>query len=161
MLDTRQALNMKLRQAQQDDLPTLLEFEQGVIEEERPCNDTIKKTRVTYYDLNEFLADPNTNLQLVEHDGRVVGCGYAQLRKSESAFAHDKHAYMGFMYVEPSIRGQGVNKMIIDSLISWSRDRGVHDFYLSVYTENRAAIRAYEKVGFTPTLLEMKLNLSE
>jgi ribosomal protein S18 acetylase RimI-like enzyme len=152
---------MNLRIARPDDLPILLEFEQGVIEEERPCNDSIKTTDTKYYDLNALLADPNTSLQLVEHDGRVVGCGYAQLRLSEAAFVHDKHAYMGFMYVEPGARGQGVNKMIIESLISWSRDQGVDDFYLEVYVENRAAIRAYEKVGFTPNMVEMKLNLSQ
>jgi GNAT superfamily N-acetyltransferase len=152
---------MKLRLAQLDDLPILLEFEQGIVEEERPCNDSIKKTSVNYYDLSDLIADPNTNLQLVEHDGRVVGCGYAQLRPSEAAFVHDKHAYLGFMYVEPGVRGQGINTMIVESLISWSRDRGVYDFYLDVYTENRAAIRAYEKVGFTPLQVEMKLNLSK
>jgi GNAT superfamily N-acetyltransferase len=152
---------MKLRLAQQEDLPIMLEFEQGVIEEERPFNNSIKKTDVNYYDLHDLLADSDTSLQLVEHDGRVVGCGYAQLRASESAFVHDKHAYLGFMYVEPAIRGQGVNKMIIESLISWSKDRGVYDFYLQVYVGNRAAIRAYEKVGFAPEMVEMKLNLSK
>ena len=152
---------MKLRPAQPDDLPTLLEFEQGVIEEERPYNDSIKTTNVKYYDLHDLLTDPNTSLQLVENDGRVVGCGYAQLRPSESAFVHDKHAYLGFMYVEPGVRGQGINKMIIESLISWSKERGVYDFYLEVYVGNLAAVRAYEKVGFTPVMVEMKLNLSK
>jgi GNAT superfamily N-acetyltransferase len=152
---------MKLRLAQPDDLPTLLEFEQGVIEEERPYNDSIKTTNVNYYDLHDLLADPNSSLQLVENDGRVVGCGYAQLRPSESAFVHDKHAYLGFMYVEPGVRGQGINKMIIESLISWSKDKGVNDFYLQVYVGNQAAIRAYEKVGFTAELIEMKLSLGK
>ena len=53
---------MKLRLAQPDDLPILLEFEQGVIEEERPYNDSIKTTKVNYYDLRDLLADPNTSL---------------------------------------------------------------------------------------------------
>ena len=152
---------MELRLAQTDDLPILLEFEQGVIAEERPYNDSIKTTDVNYYDLRDLLADPNTSLQLVEHDGRVVGCGYAQLRPSESAFVHDKHAFLGFMYVEPDVRGQGINKMIIESLISWSKDRGVYDFYLQVYVGNQAAIRAYEKVGFAAELIEMKLGISD
>jgi GNAT superfamily N-acetyltransferase len=152
---------MELRLAQTDDLPILLEFEQGVIAEERPYDDSIKTTDVNYYDLRDLLADPNTSLQLVEHDGRVVGCGYAQLRPSESAFVHDKHAFLGFMYVEPDVRGQGINKMIIESLISWSKDRGVYDFYLQVYGGNQAAIRAYEKVGFAAELIEMKLGISD
>ena len=152
---------MKLRPAQPDDLPILLEFEQGVIEEERPCDDSIKKTYINYYDLSAFLADPNTSLQVVEHDGRVVGCGYAQLRSSEAAFVHDKHAYLGFMYVQPDVSGQVINKMIVDGLISWSKDRGVYDFYLQVYVGNKAAIRAYEKVGFAAELIEMKLGISD
>lgn len=150
---------MKLRRAQTEDMPTLLRFEQGVIEEERPCNDMIKPAGVTYYDLDEVLADPDSILQLVEHDGRIVACGYARLRTSESAFIHERHAYLGFMYVEPDARGQGVNKMLVDSLIEWSKEKGVCDFYLDVYTENQAAIRAYEKAGFEPVMLEMKLNL--
>lgn len=152
---------MKLRLAQPDDLPILLEFEQGVIAEERPCNDSIRPTNVKYYDLDDLIANPESSLQVVEHAGRVVGCGYAKLRPSEPAFVHDKHAYLGFMYVEPGSRGQGVNRMIIESLISWGKDKGVNDFYLDVYVGNRAAIRAYEKVGFIPELIEMKLNLGQ
>ncbi|MGI9271075.1 MAG: GNAT family N-acetyltransferase [Woeseiaceae bacterium] len=148
---------MKLRPAQPDDLSILLAFEQGVIEEERPCNDAIRKTDVKYYDLDGLIADPNASLQVVELDGRIVGCGYAKLRQSEATYMHDQHAYLGFMYVEPNFRRQGINKLIIESLISWSRDRGVNDIYLDVYTENGAAVRAYEKAGFTPLLLEMKL----
>jgi GNAT superfamily N-acetyltransferase len=148
---------MKLRLAQPDDLPVLLEFEQGVIEEERPCNDAIRKSDVKYYDLDFLIADPDSRLELVEHDSRIVGCGYARLRSSKAQFAHERHAYLGFMYVEPDVRGQEINKMIIDSLISWSRGRGVNDIYLDVYAENQAAIRAYEKVGFAPLLVEMKL----
>lgn len=151
---------MKPRLARPDDLPVLLEYEQGVIEEERPCNDTIRKTDVKYYDLDFLIADPDSRLELIEHDGRIVACGYAQLRASEAQFAHERHAYLGFMYVEPSFRGQGVNKMIVDSLTGWSRDRGVSDIYLDVYAENQAAIRAYEKAGFTPLLVEMKLSSS-
>ena len=152
---------MNLRRAQAEDMPTLLRFEQGVVEEERPCNDMIKAAGVTYYDLDEILADPDSILQLVEHEGRIVGSGYARLRTSETAFKHERHAYLGFMYVEPDARGQGVNKMLVESLIEWSKEKGVYDFYLDVYTKNPSAIRAYEKVGFEPVMLEMKLNLSK
>ncbi|MCH9694341.1 MAG: GNAT family N-acetyltransferase [Gammaproteobacteria bacterium] len=150
---------MKLRSAQLDDLPILLKFEQGVIEEERPCNDAIKETGAHYYDLRHLLSDPNTSLQVVEHDGRIIGCGYTQLRVSQAAFVHDKHAYLGFMYVLPDFRGQGVNRLIVESLLEWSREMGVSDFYLDVYVDNQPAVRAYEKAGFEPSLVEMKLKL--
>ena len=63
------------------------------------------------------------------------------------------------MYVAPDRRGLGINGMIIENLINWSKEKGVFDLYLDVYDGNDAAIRAYEKVGFTKSLVEMKINL--
>jgi len=149
---------MKLRPAQPEDLPTLLEFEQGVIKEERPFCDSIKPSGVTYYDLPELMTDPNSSLQVIEHEGRIVGCGYVKLRASRSAYIHEQHAYLGFMYVEPESRRQGINKMILDSLISWSKERGIDDIYLDVYAGNAKAVGAYEKAGFVPEMVEMRLS---
>ena len=46
-------------------------------------------------------------------------------------------------------------------LINWSKTKGIVDFYLDVYDDNDAAIRAYGKAGFTKSLVEMKLNISD
>ena len=37
--------------------------------------------------------------------------------------------------------------------------QGVPDLYLDVYDGNDAAIRAYKKIGFSKSLIEMKINL--
>jgi ribosomal protein S18 acetylase RimI-like enzyme len=50
-----------------------------------------------------------------------------------------------------------LNRKIIDRLIVWSIDQGVSNHYLEVYSGNSSAIRAYEKFGFKPCLIEMKL----
>lgn len=152
---------MKLREAQTADLPTLLEFEQCVVEEERPCNAQIRASDVKYYDLDQLIADPEASLQVVEHEGQMVACGYVQIRSSNAAFTHARHGYMGFMYVVPGARGRGVNKLVVDSLIAWGKEQGVFNFYLDVYAENQPAIRAYEKAGFISTLIEMKLNFDD
>lgn len=153
--------NLLIREALPSDLTVLLEFEQGVVAEERPFNDAIREQDVTYYDLPGLMSDPDASLQLAERDGRIVACGYVWLRKSNPAFTHRRHAYLGFMYVEPDARGQGINKQIVDSLIAWSLERNVDDFYLEVYAGNAAAVRAYEKAGFEPLLVEMKLSSKE
>jgi ribosomal protein S18 acetylase RimI-like enzyme len=62
------------------------------------------------------------------------------------------------MYVTPDFRGRGINREITEKLIAWSRSRGVTDLYLDVYSENTSAIKAYEKVGFKPSIVEMKLS---
>ena len=43
------------RPATKSDLPTLLEFEQGIISAERPMNPTIRAKDVTYYDVSAFM----------------------------------------------------------------------------------------------------------
>lgn len=63
------------------------------------------------------------------------------------------------MYVSHQYRGQGINAKIIEELMSWSKRKGVSDLYLDVYAQNDPAVKAYEKVGFKPSLMEMKLNV--
>ncbi|MFK8053937.1 MAG: GNAT family N-acetyltransferase [Woeseiaceae bacterium] len=148
---------MDLRPATHEDLPTLLKFEQGVVEEERPFNAAIKAASVVYYDLPDLISNPRSLLLIAEHNGDAAGCGYVQLRESKAAFSHELHGYLGFMYVLRDFRGQRLNKQIVDALLKWGRAQGVQDFYLDVYAENQAAIRAYEKAGFKPLMVEMKL----
>jgi len=97
---------------------------------------------------------------IIEDDtGEVVGTGYVQIRDSKQSHKHDRHGYMGFMYVAPSQRGKGLISILIEKLTQWSKEQGVEDFYLDVYSDNNSAIRAYEKLGFKPCLVEMKLNM--
>ena len=65
------------------------------------------------------------------------------------------------MYVDPTHRGQSVNRKIIDALKTWCRTRQISELRLDVYSGNLAAIRAYQKAGFAEHLLEMRLGLSD
>ena len=151
--------NLIIRKALSKDQSALLNLEQKVIEAERPFNNTIKSENAIYYDLNNLVADDASYLIVAELKGKIIGTGYAQIRESKKSLKHSKHAYLGFMYVEPDYRGLGINKLIIDNLIDWSKQQGIFDLYLDVYDGNDAAIRAYEKVGFSKSLVEMKINL--
>lgn len=149
-----------IRVATTDDLPRLLDIEQCIIEAERPFNDRMKDGHTHYYDLDELLEDDDCRIAVAETDDRIVASGFARLRDSEQYLAHDRHAYLGFMYVEPRHRGRGINRAIIAELVEWSRSRGVRDVYLDVYEGNRAAMRAYEKAGFGRSVVEMRLSLT-
>lgn len=150
---------MKFRQAIPADLAKLLELEQCVIAYERPLNPSLKSTDTCYYDLPTMISDGNTHLIVVEDDGDVIGCGYAQIRHSKECLVHEKHAYLGFMFVSPDHRGKGLAQQILDCLIEWSRGEGVMHVYLDVYAQNESAIKSYHKAGFKPCLMEMKLCL--
>lgn len=153
--------NLKIRKALLKDKEILLALEQKVVEAERPYNSTIKPNDAVYYDLDNLLNDDKSYLVVAEIAEQIIGTGYAQIRQSKKSLKHDQHAYLGFMFVEPAFRGLGVNKLIMESLMDWSKEQGISDFYLDVYYQNEAAIKAYEKVGFTKSLVEMKINLDD
>ncbi len=146
-----------LRKATAKDLSTLLEFEQGVIEAERPLDPTIKHTPTTYYDLNEMLTAKHIHLIVAEINNEIISCGYARIEKAKEALQHTCFGYLGFMYTLPKHRGKGINKNIISELTAWCKKKDVHEIRLHVYHGNKAAIRAYEKVGFTKHMIEMRI----
>ena len=148
---------MKLREATIDDLPCLLELEQGIIESERPYDPFIKEKDVSYYDIPKLLSDSESIVMLMESNDGIVGCGYAQIRESKIYVTHDKHCYLGFIYLQAQYRGQALGQRILDALKEWGVDRGVRHIQLGVYSDNIGAIRAYEKAGFKKVSVMMEL----
>ena len=150
-----------VREAAPNDITILRQLEQKVIDAERPFNDRIRTEGAEYYDIEALVTSPDALLVVVESNKELIGTGYVQIRQSKPSLQHEKHGYLGFMFVSPEYRGQGINKNIIEHLMDWGKTKGVKDFYLDVYAGNQSAVKAYEKVGFTPSLVEMKLTLSK
>lgn len=152
-------MNLTLREAVKNDLPRLNEMAQGVVSAERPFNAVIKDGEPEYYDIGHLIRSDKVCLMVAESDEGLVGCGYAQIKESKSYLAHKYHAYLGFMYVEPEWRGQALNAKIMERLFEWVRSKGAEYCYLDVYADNQAAVRAYEKLGFHSSIVEMQLKL--
>ncbi|MGI9531108.1 GNAT family N-acetyltransferase [Lutimonas sp.] len=150
-----------IRKANLIDLPTLLEFEQSLIQAERPMDVTIKEGKISYYDIAAFIKDPMSEVLLIEHGNEIVASGYAQIKKDRHYLKHDLQGYLGFMYVSEDHRGKGLNKRIVDNLILWCKEKGVNEIRLAVYQENPSAIKAYEKAGFSKHLITMRLDASD
>jgi RimJ/RimL family protein N-acetyltransferase len=161
-------MTITVRPATPADLPTLLRFEQGVISAERPMDPTIRDGPIHYYDLDKMLSSPHIHLVVAEikdavtpdtNPGTLIGSGYARIDPSRHYLKHTHHAYCGFMYVDPAHRGKGVNQLIIDALKAWAKSQNLTELRLDVYTTNDMAIRAYEKAGFTPYLINMRMGI--
>lgn len=148
-----------LREAEQGDLSSLLKLEQKIIEAERPYDSNLKERDTTYYDLSGLISDTDSYLVVVESNGNIVGTGYTQIRVSKECHIHEAHCYLGFIYVENDHRGNLLGSQILDKLKKWGGDRGINNFYLDVYSENNAAIRVYEKIGFRQITVKMELNV--
>lgn len=148
-----------IRKARIEDLSVLREFEQGVILAERPYDETLAEDPISYYDLEALIDAEEAEVLVAVKDEVLVGSGYAKILEAKPYLKHNRYAYLGYMYVSPSHRGLGINKLIINDLLAWSKARGVTEVRLDVYEENEAAIRAYKKVGFKGHLLNMRVGL--
>ena len=154
-------MNTIVRKATINDLPTLLKFEQGVIEAERPMDTTIKEGKINYYNIPELISSDESDVFVVEIDNKIVASGYAKIKEDRHYLKHKKHGYLGFMFVPNEYRGKGLNKLIIDALLQWCKERNIFEIRLDVYDKNPSAIRAYEKIGFNKHMINMRLDIED
>jgi len=154
-------IEIKIRKASIVDLGQLLDFEQDLIKTERPFDPTLKPDPINYYDLRSLLTSRLAEVVVAEAANKIIASGYARIDRSRPFLKHSTHAYLGFMYVLPEYRGQGINKRIIDALKNWAVMQNITEFSLEVYYDNISAIKAYEKIGFSKYMLEMRFNLDD
>lgn len=153
-------MDILIQQATLNDIPALLQFEQGVITAERPFDSTLISGAIKYYDLEMFINSPDVELLVAKIGAELVGSGYVRIMKSPKPyFDYLNYAYLGFMYVLPQYRGKGINKMIINELKQWARIQGLTELRLQVYNDNEPAIKAYDKAGFDKHMVEMRMSL--
>ena len=149
--------NIKIRAATSEDLEILKEFEQEVIRYERAFAKNLKQDPIVYYQLEDYIGRSDVQVLVATLEGKPVGSGYAMIKDSEAFKTPEQFAYLGFMYVIPEQRGKGINGLIINELLKWVKEKKITEVQLDVYAENDSAITAYEKIGFKPDLLKMRL----
>jgi ribosomal protein S18 acetylase RimI-like enzyme len=153
--------DIKLRNATLDDLEALEEFEQGVIQFERPFAPQLKPDPIRYYAIEDLIKNDNACFAVAEIDGELIASGYALIEQAKPTKKDHHHAYLGFMYVVPEYRGKGVNGKVLEYLIDWSKENDISEIILEVYAENESALKAYKKIGFSSDLLKMRLNTED
>jgi GNAT superfamily N-acetyltransferase len=152
---------IKIRKAKLEDLSVLLTFEQGIIAAERPFDPTLQSTKISYYNIEKMILDPNIEVAVAEIKTRIVGSGYARIEEAKPYLKHKLYAYLGFMYTDSDHRGKGINAKIIDYLKDWCATKDIFELRLDVYSDNLSAIHAYEKTGFKKHLVNMRLDIQK
>jgi GNAT superfamily N-acetyltransferase len=152
-------MTIEIRKAIETEISILLSFEKGIIEAERPFDNTLKEGEIHYYDIIELIKNKNAEVLVAVVDHEIVGSGYAKIQTAKPYEKHNEYAYLGFMYVKPTFRGQGINQKILQGLIDWAKSRNLTEVRLEVYDENKIAKNSYLKAGFKPGLLEMRIEI--
>lgn len=146
---------MNVREATHDDIDILNRFQKDLIEYERPMAAPLKDDAM-YYDIGELIEDEKSVVVVIDQDSKPVASGYGQIRKNSNYFVDEFYGYIGFMFVEPELRGKGLSKQILEALLDWFKQRNIIDIRLQVYSENESAVKAYERGQFKAHLTEMR-----
>jgi ribosomal protein S18 acetylase RimI-like enzyme len=80
-------------------------------------------------------------LWLAERDGRLVGC-IAIVGTS------DREAQLRWFLVEPSARGQGLGRRLLEEALGFSKARGYESIFLWTVSALTAAAQLYRAAGF-------------
>jgi GNAT superfamily N-acetyltransferase len=97
--------------------------------------------------LTESVTAPGGQVMLVaEVEGRPVGLAFGLFDKEREKIGH-----VGGMWVDPSARGGGAGRALLDAAIAWARSRALDRLELWVTKGNAPAERLYERAGFADT----------
>ncbi|MFK7933928.1 MAG: N-acetyltransferase family protein [Saprospiraceae bacterium] len=149
-------MTITYRSATPADLPTLLQFEQGIITTERPFDPNLKPDPISYYDIAAMIPNPDIEVMVATNGTEVVGSAYVKIVETKSYFKFDKYAFLGFMFVKAEFRGKGISQAILERAKEWAKAQNLSELRLEVYDENVRAVRAYEKAGFSKRMVEMR-----
>lgn len=75
-----------IRSAKPEDLPALLQFEQGVIEAERQFDPTLKSSYINYYNLKEMILAADVEVAVAEFNDKLIASGYARIESARPIF---------------------------------------------------------------------------
>lgn len=121
---------MILREMSVDDLDQVMEIEQDLFH--------VPWTREGYF---TFLTRKDTMFLVVEEKGQILGyCGLLMVLDEGDVTN---------VAVRRDRQKEGIGNFLMQSMIRLAEDLGVKMIHLEVRVSNEAAIRLYERIGFT------------
>ena len=94
-----------------------------------------------------YARDPRLHLRLATREGAIVGyskTGDVELHVDDAARCRELHR----LYVDASVKGEGVAKTLMDELLAWCRAQDAAALYLGVWENNHRAQAFYKRYGF-------------
>lgn len=139
---------MLIREASKADLPAILEiYNDAVTSSTAIWNEIV----VDLENRKDWLAARRAKgfpVLVAETDGVVSGyASYGDWR----AFDGYRHTVEHSVYVEKSRRGAGTGRALMEALLDYARNAGVHVMIAAIEGENSASIKLHETLGFQHT----------
>jgi len=101
------------------------------------------------------LDDEDAFVIVAEEQGSVIGYAYAGVEGYDYMSLRGPAGVLHDIVVDPSHRGQGVGRTLLDAALEMLKARDVPRVVLSTAQQNVAAQRLFASAGFRATMIEM------
>ena len=145
LFELNQTLKMKIREAEKEDLPAILEIMNDAILYSTAIYDYHARTPAF---INKWFAKKQSdNLPVIvaEHGGKTVGFGSYGIFRAWDAYQYSaEHS----VYVANGFRGQGMGRKLLERLIVLAKEQGFHTLIAGIDADNEASCQFHSKHGF-------------
>lgn len=144
---------MTIRDAQEKDIPRLIQLLQQVLELHADIRPDIFQSGTTKYnhdELIEKITNPEEYIYVaVDDKDEVLGYAFCQIQDNSKRSNHVpiKNIYIDDLCVSEEARGQHVGKALFEHVKSEAKKMGCYEVMLCVWTGNDNAERFYENLG--------------
>ena len=125
----------------------------------RSDEDAWQRRRETY----AAILEEGGSLHLAVDEGRIVGLAVCERHENESATWQEPDAQFAIVdfVLLPEARGTGAGTQLMEAVEADARERGLTALDLMVVDANDGARRFYERLGFTPAIVNYRKRLAE
>ncbi len=98
---------------------------------------------------------------IAEMDGRLAGFISGGIETNQPDRLPERHATVGYLYVEPACRRQGVGRQLFAAFARWAESHDdIAHFEMPVLALDRGAESFWKALGFTPFIQRLWAPLS-
>jgi ribosomal protein S18 acetylase RimI-like enzyme len=111
--------------------------------------------------LRTQLEEQNVVVLVAERNGEVLGYTYAGIEGRDYMSLRGPAGVVYDIIVDPTHRGRGVGRMLLEATLADLHARGAPQVVLSTAERNEAAQRLFGRAGFRRTMIEMTRELGD
>ncbi len=89
-----------------------------------------------------------THIFVAVEEGHAIGFIELLIKKNHPVFSIKKYGYLNSCVVDKRYRRKGVAQKLVRYGIAFLKKKGARHMKTNVYASNKAALKAWEKVGF-------------
>lgn len=148
---------VRIRRARPGDLPAVLQLIEVMNQEGKdwwvfsPRPGLESEIAATY---RAARTDPNSLHVVADAGGTVVGSTLARIERG-STRSDERVVELSGVVVSPDHRRAGIGRRLVAEAIRFARDNDIRMVMLRVFAQNEAGLRFWERMGFSPRIVQM------